>query len=123
MSSTSNSKQLVWYITGTSSGLGARLVNLLLERGDLVIATARDPSKLEFPAHANLRVQQCDVAAGAAILRAKAAEAVAFWGRVDVLVNNAGQGFKGILEEGGCVYSVLACMTERLTGAGRKPCS
>lgn len=100
-SSPPHMKQLVWYITGTSSGLGARLVPLLLARGDRVVATARSLAALVFPPHANLRLQQCDVTAGRAALRAKAAEAAGFWGRVDVVVNNAGAAFKGVLEEAG----------------------
>lgn len=99
--STPDPKQLVWYITGTSSGLGARLVRILLERGDKVVATGRSLARLDFPPHANLRLQECDVTAGPAVLKAKAAEAVAFFGRVDVVVNNAGLGFKGVLEEAG----------------------
>ena len=51
--------------------------------------------------HENLRTQQLDVTAGAEAIAAKAGEAVAFWGRVDVLVNNAGAGWKGVVEEGG----------------------
>ncbi|EKM58137.1 uncharacterized protein PHACADRAFT_139799 [Phanerochaete carnosa HHB-10118-sp] len=100
-SASAGAKQLVWYITGTSSGFGARLVRLLLERGDKVIATARLLAQLDLPPHENLRLQQCDVTIGLAKLKEKAAEAVAFFGRVDVLVNNAGVGFKGILEEAG----------------------
>ncbi|GJE85476.1 NAD P-binding protein [Phanerochaete sordida] len=96
-----NAKQLVWYITGTSSGLGARLTNILLERGDKVIATGRSLGRLNFPPHENLRLQECDVTIGLAKLKEKAAEAVAFFGRVDVVVNNAGMGFKAFLEEGG----------------------
>ncbi|EKM58132.1 uncharacterized protein PHACADRAFT_252197 [Phanerochaete carnosa HHB-10118-sp] len=106
MASTSSStlasaNQLVWYVTGTSSGFGARLVSLLLDRGDKVIATGRSLARLDFPPHENLRLQQCDVTIGPAKLREKAAEAVAFFGRVDVVMNNAGVVFKGILEEAG----------------------
>jgi NAD(P)-dependent dehydrogenase (short-subunit alcohol dehydrogenase family) len=90
---------------GTSTGLGRCLVDILLERGDKVIATARSLDALaDLPAHARLRVQQCDVTAGPAALTAKAAEAVAFFGRVDVVVNNAGAGWKAIIEEAGCAF-------------------
>lgn len=97
---------------GTSSGLGRRLVPILLERGDKVVATARAPDTLRdaFPASANLRVQQLDVTAGAAAIRAKAEAAIAFFGRVDVVVNNAGAGWKAIIEEAGCVRRVFATL-------------
>ncbi|KIP08070.1 hypothetical protein PHLGIDRAFT_117611, partial [Phlebiopsis gigantea 11061_1 CR5-6] len=94
--------QLVWYITGTSSGLGRRLVAVLLERGDKVVASARTPEGLAGLAPAeNLRTQVLDVTAGPDVLARSAEAAVAFFGRVDVLVNNAGVGAKGILEEAG----------------------
>ena len=38
----------VFFITGTSTGFGAELVKVVLEKGDIAVATARDPSKLKF---------------------------------------------------------------------------
>lgn len=84
---------------GTSSGFGRRLVTSALSRGDRVIATARSLEKLDQELSAcglseserqNLRTLQVDITAGEDILKEKANEAAAFWGRIDVLVNNAG---------------------------------
>ncbi len=75
-----------------------------LSRGDRVIATARSLDKIQdFPASDKLRTMQLDVTEGFASIKAKIDEAVTFFGRIDVLVNNAGYGHKAILEEGGCV--------------------
>ncbi|KAJ3555237.1 hypothetical protein NM688_g2693 [Phlebia brevispora] len=101
-SSDNKPSQLVWYITGTSSGFGKRLVPLLLERGDKVIATARTLSKIEdFPPSKNLRIQQLDVTDGAQAIKHKIDEAVQWFGRIDVLVNNAGTPLQSVIEEGG----------------------
>ncbi|KAJ2916167.1 hypothetical protein MD484_g4232, partial [Candolleomyces efflorescens] len=101
-------KQLVWLITGTSTGFGRRLVRSALLRGDRVIATVRSlsapdldddpvPSYLED----NLRRIELDVTEGEDSLKVKVDAAAAIWGRIDVLVNNAGQGLVGLSEEGG----------------------
>ncbi|KAI0090486.1 hypothetical protein BDY19DRAFT_992673 [Irpex rosettiformis] len=95
-------KQLVWYITGTSSGMGKRLVPILLARGDKVIATARTLSSVSDLAESdNLRKQQLDVTDGAGVVKRKVDEAATWFGRIDVVVNNAGIGAKCFTEEGG----------------------
>jgi len=93
---------------GTSSGFGRRLVKSALGRGDRVIATARSLEKLQDlvascdpKVRDNLRILQLDIAEGEAALKVKADEAAAMWGQIDVLVNNAGIAFPGLLEEGG----------------------
>ncbi|TFK70269.1 NAD(P)-binding protein [Pluteus cervinus] len=100
--------QKVWFITGTSSGFGRRLVTIALGRGDLVIATARSQEKLEALVNSydtklrdNLRTIQLDVTEGVESITRKAEIANGFWGRIDVLVNNAGVGYPAIAEEGG----------------------
>ncbi|TFK96573.1 hypothetical protein BDV98DRAFT_614345 [Pterulicium gracile] len=93
----------VWFITGTSVGLGFELVNAVLARGDRVIATARDISNLKdiYPDSDNLRFLKLDVTAGIEAIREVADKAEAFWGHVDVVVNNAGYAEIGLIEESG----------------------
>jgi len=91
----------VWFITGTSSGFGRSLAEEVLARGGRVVATARDPRALdELVARAPERVAalRLDVTNGAEILAAVAG-ALARFGAVDVLVNNAGFSIVGALEE------------------------
>jgi NAD(P)-dependent dehydrogenase (short-subunit alcohol dehydrogenase family) len=91
----------VWFITGCSSGLGRALAIAALERGDRVFATAREPSTLSVLT--DTFSERCATAAldvtDAEQIREAIARAVAISGRVDVLVNNAGCGLIGALEE------------------------
>jgi NAD(P)-dependent dehydrogenase (short-subunit alcohol dehydrogenase family) len=82
----------IWFVTGSSRGLGRALVRAALDAGDLVAATARQPAQLDdLVAHYGERIHpiRLDVtdahAAGVAI-----AEAHRHFGRLDVIVNNAG---------------------------------
>ncbi|KAI8972819.1 NAD-P-binding protein [Trametes punicea] len=96
------SKQLVWFITGTSSGFGRELVHSAVKRGDLVIATSRSLDKIkDFQDIDNIRTLQLDVTEGYASIKTKVDEATKYFGRIDVVVNNAGVGYKALLEEGG----------------------
>ena len=91
----------VWLITGCSSGFGLALVTALLSRGQRVIATARQPGSLaELAARypETCRVLQLDVT-DAAQVKSAVAEAATAWGRLDVIVNNAGYGLVGAFEE------------------------
>ncbi|KAG1856329.1 hypothetical protein DFJ58DRAFT_784537 [Suillus subalutaceus] len=92
----------VWLITGTSSGFGRRLVSIVLERGDRVVATARSLQKIQdFPQSPNLHLLELDVTSGITVIKERVDEAAKVWGRIDVLVNNAGIGLLGLLEECG----------------------
>jgi len=91
----------VWFITGSGSGIGAGIAKSALKAGDRVIATGRNLDKLRKAlgeAGDNLAFVQLDVTDEA---RAKAAveEAVQRFGRIDVLVNNAGYSHLGNFEE------------------------
>ncbi|KAI0040856.1 short chain dehydrogenase [Auriscalpium vulgare] len=93
--------QLVWLITGCSSGIGRDLTLEALKRGDKVIATARGRSitRLADLKSAGADVLELDVTAPLEDLHAVAKTAVALHGHVDVLVNNAGYIAVGALEE------------------------
>ncbi len=103
--------------TGASAGFGNILTRTILARGDRVIASARSLDKLKTKLQDSapapfaaldvatntdyLRTLQLDVTDSEEDIKAKAKEAVDVWGRVDVLVNNAGVGAPGIAEEVG----------------------
>jgi NAD(P)-dependent dehydrogenase (short-subunit alcohol dehydrogenase family) len=90
----------IWLITGCSTGFGRELARLLLKRGYGVAVTARNPATLdEFAADANALVAALDVTVPAQIVDA-VRRAEAHFGRIDVLVNNAGYGYLSALEEG-----------------------
>jgi NAD(P)-dependent dehydrogenase (short-subunit alcohol dehydrogenase family) len=91
----------VWFITGASRGFGREWSLAALERGDSVAATARDVAALaDLVAQFGQRVLplRLDVTDRAACFEAVAA-AVARFGRLDVVVNNAGYGQFGMVEE------------------------
>lgn len=84
----------VWLVTGSGSGLGKVIAEAALKAGDRVVATARDPAQLASLASSydqNVQVFRLDVTDEQEGQRAVAA-AVDHFGRLDVLVNNAGYG-------------------------------
>ena len=92
---------LVWFITGTSTGFGRSLAEAVLEHGDRLIATARDTSTIDDLARAHperARVLELDVTDRERV-RVVVEEADSAFGRLDVVVNNAGYGLRGALEE------------------------
>lgn len=90
-----------WFITGTSRGFGREWARAALERGDSVAATARDPSSLAdlverhgervLPVALDVTDREADFEA--------VARAHEHFGRLDVVVNNAGYGQFGMVEE------------------------
>jgi NAD(P)-dependent dehydrogenase (short-subunit alcohol dehydrogenase family) len=91
----------VWFITGCSTGFGFLLAKELLLRGEYVIATARDVSQLEelrSQSPERVRTFTLDVTRPAKI-ESVARQAIAAFGHVDLLVNNAGYGVNGAIEE------------------------
>ena len=91
----------IWFITGSSRGLGRALAAAALEAGHRVFATARRPEGLSDLAAAHgdrLKTFPLDVTSAEEAEKAVAAALAAF-GRIDVLVNNAGYGFQGAFEE------------------------
>jgi len=92
--------QKVWLITGASQGLGLLTVKYLLEKKQHVIATTRnrdrfDAALLKAP---NLRVYDLDVTQEGDVQKL-VEEVIVDYGRIDVLINNAGYGFLGAVEE------------------------
>ena len=92
----------VWFVTGAGSGIGAATARAALKAGDRVIATGRNLDKvrkaLSNVAGDRLAFAQLDVANEA---QAKTAvdDAMNRFGRIDVLVNNAGYSLLGNFEE------------------------
>jgi len=92
----------VWYVTGASQGLGLSLVKQLLASGYRVAATSRSASDLQEAAGVNdpdrLLALKVDLTSAEAI-RYSIEQTVATFGTVDVIVNNAGYGMEGTVEE------------------------
>ncbi|WP_435156384.1 SDR family NAD(P)-dependent oxidoreductase [Amycolatopsis sacchari] len=91
----------VFLVTGSSRGLGREIVTAALAAGHRVLATARDPRSLDdlVAAHGDrIRAARFDVTDAGAAERI-VAEAVEAFGRLDVVVNNAGQADRAALED------------------------
>ncbi len=90
-----------WLITGTSTGLGRLLTERLLERGDRVIATLRRKGSLDdlLALHGDrLQILTFDVT-DTQTMRDAVSQAFTTFGRIDVVVSNAGYGLFGAAEE------------------------
>jgi NAD(P)-dependent dehydrogenase (short-subunit alcohol dehydrogenase family) len=89
-----------WFITGASRGFGALVTERALAKGDAVVATARNPKAItdRFGERPNLLAVALDVTSDEqATAAAKAA--IDQFGRIDILLNNAGFGLMGAVEE------------------------
>lgn len=90
---------MVWFITGCSSGFGKELARQLLEKGEQVVATARNLDSLEdLGLDEQVLKLSLDITDASAVESA-VKEAVSRFERIDVLINNAGYGLGGALEE------------------------
>ncbi|MFZ0693247.1 MAG: oxidoreductase [Alphaproteobacteria bacterium] len=92
----------VWFITGCSTGFGREFVRAALAHGFRVVATARNPKTLDdlIAGHEDrAKALALDVTNADQIKRA-VSEAQGAFGRIDVLVNNAGYGYMAAVEEG-----------------------
>jgi len=100
MTEIDSKQRRVWFITGTSSGMGYGAAKAALEHGDLVAATARDISAVEelvadFPGRAlALKLDVRDEEAA----RMAVSKTVGEFGRIDVVFNNAGFALVGSIE-------------------------
>ncbi|KAI1205571.1 NAD(P)-binding protein [Annulohypoxylon truncatum] len=81
--------QLVWLITGCSSGFGELMTHHVLSRGDIAIATARKLSKITHLGRAGAATLELDVTHSQEAINDAVAQAIALYGRIDVVVNNA----------------------------------
>ena len=89
----------VWFITGAGRGLGIDIAQSALAAGHSVVATGRDADRVEkaIGSHENLLAVALDITDPAAAEKA-ATSAVERFGRIDVLVNNAGNFYAGYFE-------------------------
>ena len=97
---TMSSNEKVWLVTGAGRGLGVDIVRAALAAGHKVVATGRDPGKLDavLGSHDKLMTLKPDIT-HADEAQAAAAAVIARFGQIDVLVNNAGNFYAGFFEE------------------------
>jgi NAD(P)-dependent dehydrogenase (short-subunit alcohol dehydrogenase family) len=95
-----NDRQQIWFITGAGRGMGVDIAQVALAAGHAVVATGRNPEKVAtaIGAHDDLLTVALDITDPAAAATAVEA-ALARFGGIDVLVNNAGNFYAGYFEE------------------------
>ena len=94
------SAKKLWFVTGAGRGMGVDIAKAALASGHAVVATGRNPERVSaaLGAHDDLLVVRLDVTDSASATAATRA-AVDRFGRIDVLVNNAGNFYAGFFEE------------------------
>lgn len=91
---------LVWLVTGSTSGIGAALINHIVERGDKVVASGRKvEQRLGHLKSENLALLELDITADISEIAAQVAKAWDIFGRIDVVMNNAGMSAMKSAEE------------------------
>jgi NAD(P)-dependent dehydrogenase (short-subunit alcohol dehydrogenase family) len=97
-----NDDSRVWFITGCSTGFGRELARLALYRGERVVVTARDPDKVRdlIEGHGDETLAVALDVTDPQQVREAVTQAEERFGRIDVLVNNAGYGYFSAIEEG-----------------------
>lgn len=101
MTNTAKGVPRIWFITGATSGIGNALAFAAIERGDNVVALARDTRQLDGLAGTHpdrVLAIDTDVRDEQSVKNA-VAQAVTKFGRIDVVANNAGYGLFGAVEE------------------------
>jgi NAD(P)-dependent dehydrogenase (short-subunit alcohol dehydrogenase family) len=94
-------KQKIWFITGASKGFGFEITKAALQAGDKVAGTVRNkPSELyaSLGNHPNLFVVEMDVTKENEV-KAAVQKAIDHFGKLDIVLNNAGYGIVGAIEE------------------------
>lgn len=94
-------KKQIWFVTGASKGIGLSLIKKLLQQGYLVAATSRNKIELEQavgPKNKEFLPMTVDLTNETDVARA-IKETVDHFGSLDVIVNNAGYGLVGAIEE------------------------
>lgn len=98
-----------WLITGASSGFGAELAKTALKAGHRVIATARNPVKAaeSHPEIESLGGRWLELDVTSSDTKQKVDKAIQEFGRIDVVINNAGYSIFGSVEDMRCAYPLL----------------
>jgi NAD(P)-dependent dehydrogenase (short-subunit alcohol dehydrogenase family) len=113
--------QRVWFITGSSAGLGRALTDAVLASGERAVVTARTPERIRdlierYPAQA--LVLELDVTRPDQVRQA-VSEAIDRFGRIDVLVNN--EGFSAALAEELASLGIKVITIDPVTSNGHPP--
>lgn len=89
----------VWLITGCSAGFGCEIASAALQRGDRVIATARNPANLDHLKELGAATIALNVLSSDADMHSTISDAIAIYGQIDILVNNEVLILQGAVEE------------------------